>query len=181
MRIAIIGGGFSGCQLTLELLRRARPGTQILLFDGAATFGRGIAFAARDDRLLLNVRVANMSAFEDDRSHFLRWLWANDLPGHSTDPIPPSGHAFVPRGLYGRYLSELLDEAAAALPSGVSAPIGTPSGRRPWQARRKQYRMVRAATKAKKRTSTAPRMSASPTARVPARTNDGAVRCCRPG
>jgi uncharacterized NAD(P)/FAD-binding protein YdhS len=120
MRIAIIGAGFSGCQLTLELLRRARPGTQILLFDGAATFGRGIAFAARHDRLLLNVRVANMSAFEDDRSHFLRWLWANDLPGHPTDPIPPSGHAFVPRGLYGRYLSELLDEAAAALPSGVS-------------------------------------------------------------
>ena len=44
MRIAIIGAGFSGCQLTLELLRRARPGTQILLFDGAATFGRGLAF-----------------------------------------------------------------------------------------------------------------------------------------
>src|SRR5687768_12035524 len=50
----------------------------------------------------------------------LRWLWANDLPAHPAGPIPPSGHAFVPRGLYGRYLSELLDEAAAALPDGVA-------------------------------------------------------------
>ena len=120
MRIAIIGAGFSGCQLTLELLRRARAGTQILLFDGAATFGRGVAFAARHDRLLLNVRVANMSPFEDDPSHFLRWLWANDVAAHPAGPIPPSGHAFVPRGLYGRYLSEVLEEAAAALPRGVS-------------------------------------------------------------
>jgi uncharacterized NAD(P)/FAD-binding protein YdhS len=37
MRIAIIGAGFSGCQLTLELLRRARPSTKILLFDGSGT------------------------------------------------------------------------------------------------------------------------------------------------
>jgi uncharacterized NAD(P)/FAD-binding protein YdhS len=44
MRIAIIGAGFSGCQLTLELLRRARPGTQILLFDRSGTFGPGVAF-----------------------------------------------------------------------------------------------------------------------------------------
>jgi uncharacterized NAD(P)/FAD-binding protein YdhS len=120
MRIAIIGAGFSGCQLTLELLRRAGAHTQVVLFDGAATFGRGVAFAARHERLLLNVRVANMSVFEDDRSHFLRWLWAKDLPEHPAGPIPPSGHAFVPRGVYGRYLSELLEEAAAALPSGVS-------------------------------------------------------------
>jgi uncharacterized NAD(P)/FAD-binding protein YdhS len=120
MRIAIIGAGFSGCQLTLELLRRAKAGTQILLFDGAATFGRGVAFAARHDRLLLNVRVANMSPFEDDPSHFLRWLWANDVAAHPAGPIPPSEHAFVPRGLYGRYLSEILEEAAATLPRGVS-------------------------------------------------------------
>ena len=120
MRIAIIGAGFSGCQLTLELLRRARPGTKILLFDGSGTFGPGVAFAARHSQLLLNTRVANMSLFEDDRSHFLRWLWAKDLPEHPAGSIPPSGHAFVSRGLYGRYVSEVLNEAAAVLPSGIS-------------------------------------------------------------
>ncbi|MGH6921967.1 MAG: FAD/NAD(P)-binding protein, partial [Geminicoccaceae bacterium] len=107
MRIAIIGAGFSGCQLTLELLRRSRPDTEILLFDGSETFGTGVAFAARHSRLVLNTRVANMSVFEHDRSHFLRWLWAKDLPEHPAGSIPPSGHAFVSRGLYGRYVSEV--------------------------------------------------------------------------
>ena len=94
MRIAIIGAGFSGCQLTLELLRRARPSTKILLFDGSGTFGPGVAFAAGHSRLLLNTRVANMSLFEDDRSHFLRWLWAKDLPERPAGSIPPSALAF---------------------------------------------------------------------------------------
>jgi uncharacterized NAD(P)/FAD-binding protein YdhS len=125
MRIAIIGAGFSGCQLTLELLRRARPETEILLFDRSGTFGPGLAFAARHSRLVLNTRAANMSLFEHDRSHFLRWLWAKDLPDHPASSIPPSGHAFVSRGLYGRYVCEVLDEAAAALPSGIAlARIG---------------------------------------------------------
>jgi uncharacterized NAD(P)/FAD-binding protein YdhS len=120
MRIAIVGAGFSGCQITLELLRHARAGTEILLCDGSGSFGPGVAFAARHGRLLLNTRVANMSVFEDDRSHFLRWLWAKDPPEHPAGSIPPSGHAFVSRGLYGRYLSEVLDQAEATLPSGVS-------------------------------------------------------------
>jgi uncharacterized NAD(P)/FAD-binding protein YdhS len=79
-----------------------------------------VAFAARHSRLVLNTRVANMSVFEHDRSHLLRWLWAKDLPEHLAGSIPPSGHAFVSRGLYGRYVSEVIDEAAAGLPSGIA-------------------------------------------------------------
>ena len=113
MRIAIIGAGFSGSQLAIELLRSSRSATDILLFDQSATFGPGVAFGARHDRLLLNTRVANMSALANDPSHFLRWLWANDLPQHPAASIPPSGHAFVARAVYGRYIAELLDRSEA--------------------------------------------------------------------
>jgi uncharacterized NAD(P)/FAD-binding protein YdhS len=119
MRIAIIGAGFSGSQLAIELLRGGPSPADILLFDQSATFGPGVAFAARHDRLLLNTRVANMSALATDPTHFLRWLWAHDLPEHPAAEIPPSGHAFVARGVYGRYLSDVLDAAEAAAPHDV--------------------------------------------------------------
>ena len=120
MRIAIIGAGFSGCQLAVELLRSNPSPVDILLFDQSATFGPGVAYGARHDRLLLNSRVANMSALATDPSHFLRWLWAKDLPEHPAASIPPSGHAFVARGVYGRYLSDLLDQAEAEAPGHVA-------------------------------------------------------------
>lgn len=111
MRIAIIGAGFTGAQLTLELLRRAPRGTTILLFERSGVFGPGLAYSTVHAGHLLNVRAANMSALEDDPSHFLRWLWARDLPEQPASSVPPSGHAFVPRGVYGQYLAEALAEA----------------------------------------------------------------------
>jgi uncharacterized NAD(P)/FAD-binding protein YdhS len=120
MRIAIIGAGFSGCQLAIELMRNGPSPLEISLFDASASFGPGVAFGARHDRLLLNTRVANMSALATDPTHFLRWLWANDLPEHPAAAIPPSGHAFVARGVYGRYLRDVLDAAEAAAPHDVT-------------------------------------------------------------
>ena len=61
-----------------------------------------------------------MSALATDPTHFLRWLWAHDLPEHPAAAIPPSGHAFVARGVYGRYLRDLLDSAEAAAPADVA-------------------------------------------------------------
>jgi uncharacterized NAD(P)/FAD-binding protein YdhS len=119
MRIAIIGAGFSGSQLAIELMRNGPSPLEISLFDASASFGPGVAFGARHDRLLLNTRVANMSALATDPTHFLRWLWANDLPEHPAAAIPPSGHAFVARGVYGRYLRDVLDAAEAAAPHDV--------------------------------------------------------------
>jgi uncharacterized NAD(P)/FAD-binding protein YdhS len=120
MRIAIIGAGFSGCQLAIELMRSGPSPLEISLFDASASFGPGVAFSARHDRLLLNTRVANMSALVTDPTHFLRWLWANDLPEHPATAIPPSGHAFVARGVYGRYLRDVLDATEAAAPDDVA-------------------------------------------------------------
>ena len=57
MRIAIIGAGFSGCQLAIELMRSSPSPVDVLLFDQSATFGPGVAYGARHDRLLLNSRV----------------------------------------------------------------------------------------------------------------------------
>jgi 2-polyprenyl-6-methoxyphenol hydroxylase-like FAD-dependent oxidoreductase len=94
MRIAIIGTGFSGCLLAIELMRSGPAPLDILLFDQSATFGPGVAFAARHDRLLLNTRVANMSAFATDQP-------AAAAPQRAAEPEPVRARAADPRQLLG--------------------------------------------------------------------------------
>jgi uncharacterized NAD(P)/FAD-binding protein YdhS len=100
--IAIVGGGFSGTLLAINLLRH---GVKVALIErGSAQLAKGVAFGTRRPEHLLNVRAANMSAFPDDAGHFLRWM---DFS--ATD----EANRFVPRLTYGMYLRETLVEALA--------------------------------------------------------------------
>jgi len=104
-RFVIVGAGASGTLAAAHLLRGAPPGVAVSLIEKRAQVGRGLAYATRNPRHLLNVRAANMSAFADDPGHFLRWL-AVERPAMGGGG--GSGFRFVPRGLYGRYLESLL-------------------------------------------------------------------------
>ncbi|HET6221401.1 MAG TPA: FAD/NAD(P)-binding protein [Dongiaceae bacterium] len=107
-RIAIIGAGFSGSLLAVQLLQRFLPNARIYLIEKGAQFGRGLAYATGNPNHLLNVRAGRMSAFADDPDHFVRWL------GQSLEARAGAGSAlirsdtFVPRRLYGAYIQELL-------------------------------------------------------------------------
>ncbi len=101
--IAVIGGGFSGLLTAVHLLRKD-PGLIVRLIERAPHFGLGRAYATGDANHLLNVRVANMSAFQDQPRHFADWLAA---AGDLADNRAGEG-AFVSRGRYGDYLQSLL-------------------------------------------------------------------------
>ncbi|KTT69235.1 FAD/NAD(P)-binding protein [Sphingomonas endophytica] len=104
--VAIVGGGFSGALLAINLLRHDGP-RATLIERRAAQLGRGVAYSAAHEEHLLNVRAGNMSALPDDADHFVRWLTRNALGDRTT---------FVPRRVYGRYLREMLEDAAATHP-----------------------------------------------------------------
>lgn len=104
--VVVVGAGFSGLLLAIQLLRAA-PKATIALIERAEEFGRGLAYGTGDPRHLLNVRAGNMSAFPEDPDHFIRWL-ALHAPPHKT----PQG--FVPRALYGTYLQALLATTLAS-------------------------------------------------------------------
>ena len=54
--IAIVGAGFSGTLVTVNLLRRPPvESTRIVLIEREPEVGRGIAYARRDYRYILNV------------------------------------------------------------------------------------------------------------------------------
>ena len=104
--VLIVGGGFSGTLLAINLLRHEGP-RATLIERRPSQVARGVAYSAAHPSHLLNVRAGNMSALPDEPDHFVRWLEARGEGGRTT---------FVPRVAYGAYLREMLDAARAAAP-----------------------------------------------------------------
>ncbi len=109
-RVAIVGGGASGALAAVHLLREPREqgGLELELIDREGEFGPGVAYATEDELHLLNVPAVRMGAVSGHPEHFHDWLLEHD------HEVPEE--AFMPRGLYGAYLRDLLasSEAAAA-------------------------------------------------------------------
>jgi len=102
--VAIVGGGFSGTLLAVNLLRHDGP--RATLIERRDHTARGVAYSAAHPDHLLNVRAENMSALPDDPEHFVRWL----------EEHRPGVGGFVPRLVYGDYLDDLLSETMRKAP-----------------------------------------------------------------
>ena len=102
--IAIIGGGFAGTTLAAQLLRQTDPSFSIVVVEKSGLPGRGVAYSTECNSHLLNVPANDMSAFPEDRDHFLRWAKSNYDP--TTEAC-----SFLPRKEYGRYLGTIFSEA----------------------------------------------------------------------
>ncbi|ONG51620.1 hypothetical protein BKE38_15835 [Pseudoroseomonas deserti] len=111
--VAIIGGGFAGTALALQLAGKA----EVTLFEPGPV-GPGLAYGTAEPAHLLNVPAAGMSPFPDRPSDFADWLAAQpDAP-----PPPAEGPRFAPRRLYGRYLQALWSASPARhVPRGVAS------------------------------------------------------------
>ncbi|AOF94060.1 FAD/NAD(P)-binding protein [Sinorhizobium sp. RAC02] len=101
--VAVIGSGFSAIALSLNLVDVLPATARVCLVGATRKRGRGIAYAANPDCLLLNVPAGRMSLFADRPNHFVDWLAENGASA--------AGNDFVPRQLYGRYLGDSLDAA----------------------------------------------------------------------
>jgi uncharacterized NAD(P)/FAD-binding protein YdhS len=103
--IAVIGGGASAALFLAHLAQHNVKHFAIDIYDANGRFGKGIAYSTIHDCHLLNVRAGNMSALYDDKDHFARWV-----ASHGYKPSD-----FVPRKLYGEYLSKMMDAACSNL------------------------------------------------------------------
>jgi len=112
--VAIVGAGFSGTLLAINLLRHDGP--KATLIERAPAAGAGLAFGAASPEHLLNVRASNMSAMPDEPDHLVKWLEARG--------VEDAGKRFIPRLLYGRYLQDLLEEAMRREPDRIAIVHG---------------------------------------------------------
>jgi uncharacterized NAD(P)/FAD-binding protein YdhS len=102
--VAVIGGGFTGTTLAAQLVRHTDPSFSVAVIERSGLRGRGMAYGTESNSHLLNVPAKDMSAFPEDREHFLRWAESN-----YDGEIEPC--SFLPRKEYGRYLGTIFSEA----------------------------------------------------------------------
>lgn len=108
--LTLIGGGVSGVLTAINVLMQ-RPNAHVAIIEMQSHLGHGIAYSAKNDYHLLNVPVANMSAFAAHPTHFFDWLNQNGYKYRPED--------FVPRRIYGLYLDYLCQTYLYACPNFV--------------------------------------------------------------
>lgn len=108
--VIIVGGGASGALLAIGLLRLPQP-PAVTVIERRERLARGFAYGEAAPFHLLNVRAANMSAYQDVPDHFLRWL---DDKGQVPGVTGEGRFRFAPRRVYGEYLAEQLQTLALA-------------------------------------------------------------------
>jgi len=97
--VVIIGGGYSGSMMAVNLIRQGLPDHHnILIINRKHPMAKGLAYDTWDDNLLLNGPVGTMSALEDSPNHFLNYCQALDPALNES--------SFVPRRIYGDYLQD---------------------------------------------------------------------------
>jgi uncharacterized NAD(P)/FAD-binding protein YdhS len=115
LRIAIVGGGFSGTMTAVQILRAVRQPLELHIIERKPPLGRGVAYGTRYGSHLLNVPAGKMSAFPSEPEHFLKWLQTH--PEMLATPAEPT--TFAPRKVYGAYVQSLLAQAEARVPVDV--------------------------------------------------------------
>jgi len=103
--VAVVGGGFCGLALVVQLLRTPAWQGRVTLFEPAPLLG-GVAYTTDAPRHLLNVTADRMSLYPERPDDFVQFAgaagWAD------------AGLQFLPRPLYGAYLRAAFAEAAEA-------------------------------------------------------------------
>jgi uncharacterized NAD(P)/FAD-binding protein YdhS len=103
--VLIVGGGFSGTMLAVQLLRQTTS-LSIAVLDRTAFPGRGLAYRSPHRFHLLNVPAGQMGAFSAAPEDFLRWARCNY-------DASTQARSFLPRAVYGEYLGSILDRTLA--------------------------------------------------------------------
>lgn len=103
--ILILGGGASGALCAVALLKQDDK-VNVTIIEPRERLGRGTAYSTPYPEHLLNVPASRMSAFADAPTHFIDWLRAR-----YGDRYAPA--SFAPRSIYGDYLENVLERAAA--------------------------------------------------------------------
>ncbi len=116
--VIVVGGGLAGALTVLHLLRHAAGPLAITVLEPRPRLWAGVAYSSADAVHITNVPAVRMSVDPDDPTGFARWL-----DDHGDGRRGNEHDAYPRRWLFGDYVRELLEAAAAARPDVSVAQI----------------------------------------------------------
>ena len=116
--VVIVGAGLSGTMVAANLLRRSPSGTRITLIERKPPFARGVAYGTLSPVHRLNVMAGKLSVWPDQPRHFVEWAARHEQDPGVDEPVLETD--FLPRYLFGRYLSAVLHDAQQSANADVS-------------------------------------------------------------
>ena len=119
--VTIIGGGFCGMMTAVHICKRSQLPLKIIIINDGYPFGKGVAYSAHTKKYLLNVRAINMSAFPDEKEHFLNWLCNQEEYKAIGKTILTN--VYMPRKKYGEYLTHVWNQTMQSKSESVEVEL----------------------------------------------------------
>lgn len=119
LHILIVGGGFSGATVALNLFRKLDRPAAITLLEPRALLGGGVAYSSADPAHRLNVPASRMLVLCEDPGAFETWFKTSGALLADPEALLEDGRIYPRRRVFGQYIDQLL-RAAAVEPGPVS-------------------------------------------------------------
>jgi len=108
----IVGAGFTGCCLAVQLVRSAAVPLAITLIEPSSRLGRGLAYSAVDPDHRLNAPAYVHSMMPDDAFHFTTWCLKNQVLERDPVALSSDGGLYFRRSDFGLYIEDTLKQHA---------------------------------------------------------------------
>lgn len=120
--LAIVGGGYAGAVLAIQLSRHADRPYDIVVIEPRSSLGHGLAYGTQDPTHRLNGDLNTVSlyldAYPEDSAHVAEWYAAQNLRNADPDSVCENGQVFMRRKDFGCYVAQEVARHMADNPSG---------------------------------------------------------------
>jgi uncharacterized NAD(P)/FAD-binding protein YdhS len=107
-RVVIVGGGYSGAAMAVQLARATGPDISITIVEPRAELGRGLAYSTLDPDHRLNGPIDNHLVDPSVPEEMPRWCAARRVFERDPEVRAPNGALYLRRGDFGAHVGDVV-------------------------------------------------------------------------
>jgi len=112
LRVAIIGGGFTGAVVALNLLE-SQGISEVTVIEPRPRLGAGLAYSTPDPAHRVNVPAVRLLVHPNEPGAFHAWLESSGALSDDPEAELPDGRRYPRRAVFGQYVQQRLAQAVA--------------------------------------------------------------------
>lgn len=117
--VVIVGGGFSGAAMAVQLARSSTSPLAITIIEARDTVGPGVAYSTQDPDHRLNGSVATHLIDPGDPEALQRWCIAQQIASRDPEARAANGQTYLRRADFGAFVADTV-RAHARMPNGTT-------------------------------------------------------------